>query len=129
MPPLRGYTMGMIRRRLAFPLRARNKAAGGRAKEGRGAEGGLARRRPLGPRLLGRSPGTAGMGAGSLKSSDSERLQRAPGHSPEQVLPQAVESQARPPPAPSLPGRKLPLRTRRVGTQPGFWRRCPRARN
>ncbi|XP_019522306.1 PREDICTED: collagen alpha-1(I) chain-like [Hipposideros armiger] len=51
MPPLRGYTMGMIRRSLAFPSRARNKAAGG------GAEGGG---RPLGPRLPVRGPGTEG---------------------------------------------------------------------
>lgn len=40
--------MGMIRRSLAFPPRARNKAAGGRAKGG-GDGGGLTARRPLCP--------------------------------------------------------------------------------
>ena len=50
MPPLRGYTLGMIRRSLAFPPRARNKAAGGRAEEGtaRGLRSGAPRPLPAG---------------------------------------------------------------------------------
>lgn len=73
--------MGMTRRSLAFPPRARNKAAGGRAGGGDGR--GAAPRRPLGPHLRGRGlGGTAGEGEGSLKSSDPERLPQGPGHPP-----------------------------------------------
>lgn len=91
MPPLGGYTMGMIRRSLAFPPRARNKAASGRAK-GEGDQRGTRAAAPPRPRLPVRGPGTAGMGASSLKSSDPGRLGRAPGHPPGQVQPRAAAS-------------------------------------
>lgn len=128
MPPLGGYTMGMIRRSLAFPPRARNKAAGGRAK-GEGDRRGTRAAAPPRPRLPVRGPGTAGMGAGSLKSSDSGRLGRAPGHPPGQVQPRGGGERTRPPPVPSLPRRKRLPRTGRVRTLPGFGRRCPGTRN
>lgn len=64
MPPLGRYTMGMIRRSLAFPLRARNKAAsGGRAGErpswGWGLEGICAAATPW-PPPAGTEPGDCG---------------------------------------------------------------------
>lgn len=93
--------MGMIRRSLAFPPRARNKAAGGRAKGG-GNGGGLTARLPLSPPPV-RGPGPAGMGAGSLKSSDSGRRRRAPGHPPGQVQFRTAASGTSPPPAPPCP--------------------------
>ena len=49
MPPLRGYTVGMTRRSLAFPPRARNTAAGGLPSQG-GGEGGRGARAAAPPR-------------------------------------------------------------------------------
>lgn len=100
----------MIRRSRAFPSRARNKAAVGRGQK-RGS-----RRRPLGPRLPVRGPGTAAMGAGSLRSSDAERLRRAPGHPPGQVQPrrrQAGQGHLPPPPCPAGSDRSEPAASAR----------------
>ncbi|CAM9930267.1 unnamed protein product [Rangifer tarandus platyrhynchus] len=59
------------------------------------------------------------MGAGSVKSSDRERLRRSPGRPPEQAQPRAAARPSRPPPAPSLPGKKRLLGPCRVrSTQP-----------
>lgn len=116
MPPLRCYTMGMIRRSFAFPPRARNKAAGGRAKGGRGT-GGDSRLLPVAPRLPARGSASRGVGAGRLQSSDPEGLWRAPGHPPGQVRPRAAVSEARPPPRPSLPRRQRVFGTGRIRTQ------------
>lgn len=107
--------MGMIRRSRAFASRARNKAAGGGAEVGRGRKGD-SRRRPLGPRRPVRGPGTAEMGAGSLQSSDPERLRRAPGHPPGQVQPrrrQAGKGHLPPPPCPAGSDRSEPAASAR----------------
>lgn len=81
-----------------------------RAAEPRRGRRGL-RSGALGPCLLVSSPGTAGDEAGSVKSSDRERLRRrSPGRPPEQAQPLATPRRARPPPL--LP-RKLLLGTRR----------------
>lgn len=112
--------MGMIRRSFAFPPRARNKAAGGRARGGRGA-GGDSRRLPVAPRLPALGSGSPGVGAGSLQSSDPERLWRAPGHPPGQVpLPPAAVSKARPPPRPlSAPQAAIARNRSNPHTAPG----------
>lgn len=64
MPPLRGYTLGMIRRSLSFLSAPGTKLRGGRAAEGtaRGLRSGAP-----GPCLLVSSPGTAGDGGGQRK--------------------------------------------------------------
>ena len=69
------------------------------------------------------------MGAGSVKSSDRERLRQSPGRPPEQAQPRAAARRPGrlPPPLPVKKRLLGPCRDR--STQPGFGRRCPRAGN
>lgn len=67
MPPLRRYTMGIIRRSLAFPPRARNKAMGGRAKGGGGQQEGTRGGAPSAPTCRCKAQGLRGWGGQPTK--------------------------------------------------------------
>lgn len=78
MPPLRGYTLGMIRRGLSFPP-ARPEQSCGRPSRGGDGKGDSAAKRPR-PLPAGEQPRDCrGWGRSSVKSSDQERLRRSLG--------------------------------------------------